>query len=55
VVNDANCANNVICGGQVADNTQGGLGQPSPNHVTLRVVTAHAQPAVLGAIMPVVH
>ncbi len=54
VVNDATCTNNVIIGGQFADNAQGGLALAAPNLVTLRDVPGHAQAAVMGAIVPMV-
>ena len=52
LVNDATCTNNVISGGQFADNAQGGLAQASPNLVTLRVVATPRQPAILCATVP---
>jgi parallel beta-helix repeat protein len=36
LVNDATCTNNVICGGQFADDALGGLAQAVPNLVTVR-------------------
>jgi Periplasmic copper-binding protein (NosD) len=55
LVNDATCTNNVICGGQFADDAQGGLAQAAPNLVTLRVQDAPNPPARLEAVMPAVH
>jgi hypothetical protein len=51
-VNDATCTNNVISGGQFADNAQGGLAQAAPNLVTLRVASVPRQPAILCATVP---
>ena len=55
LVNDATCTNNVICGGQFADDAQGGLDQAAPNLVALRAWAGRAEPAALEAVVPVVH
>jgi polygalacturonase len=52
LVNDATCTNNVICGGQFADDAQGGLAQAAPNLVTLRAASGHGKPAALEAVVP---
>jgi len=55
VVNDVACTNNVICGGQFADDAQGVLGQAAPNLITMRLAGASAESARLEAATPVVH
>jgi parallel beta-helix repeat protein len=45
LVNDVTCTNNILCGGQFADDAQGGLAQAVPNLITLRVLVAASQPA----------
>jgi hypothetical protein len=53
VVNDATCTNNVICGGQFADDAQGGLAQATPNLVALRTLAGRAnKSAALEAVIP---
>ncbi len=54
LVNDASCTNNIICGGQFADDAQGGLAQAVPNLVALRALAGREEPARLGAVMPAV-
>jgi polygalacturonase len=55
LVNDVTCTNNVICGGQFADDAQGGLGQAAANLVTMQASAWPNEPARLEAAMPVVH
>jgi polygalacturonase len=55
LVNDVNCTNNVICGGQFADDAQGGLAQAAPNLVTMRVLAGPNPPVQLEVNKPVVH
>jgi hypothetical protein len=55
LVNDATCTNNVICGGQFADDAQGGLAQAAPNLVTMRIPTQLGGPARLEAAVPTAH
>jgi polygalacturonase len=55
LVNDATCTNNVICGGQFADDAQGGLAQAVPNLVTMCTLAEPVDPGRLEAAMPVVH
>jgi copper-binding protein NosD len=55
LVNDATCTNNVICGGQFADDAQGGLAQAAPNLVIMRVPARPDGPTRLEAAMPAVH
>jgi hypothetical protein len=55
LVNDATCTNNVICGGQFADDAQGGLTQAAPNLVTMRILARPNDPAALEAATPMVH
>lgn len=52
VVNDATCTNNVIYGGQFADDAGGGLTQPAPNLVSFRAADTTAGPATLSVIVP---
>jgi hypothetical protein len=54
LVNDVTCTNNVISGGEFADDAQGGLAQAAPDLVTMRVPAAPSKPARLEAAMPVV-
>jgi len=51
LVNDATCTNNVICGGQFADDAQGGLAQAAPNLVTLRASPGRVKPMALEAVI----
>jgi hypothetical protein len=53
LVNDVTCTNNVICGGQFTDDTQGGLAQAAANLVALRAASPSA-PVSLATILPVV-
>jgi parallel beta-helix repeat protein len=55
LVNDVTCTNNVICGGQFADDAQGGLVQAAPNLVTLQDLAGANDAARLDAAMPLVH
>ncbi len=54
LVNDITCTNNVICGGQFADNAQGGLAQAAANLVAMRVGAAQAATAQLDSAVLVI-
>jgi hypothetical protein len=55
LVNDATCTNNVICGGQFADDAQGGLAQAVPNLISLQAPPQAKTLAVQAAVLPVAH
>ena len=54
LVNDVTCTNNVICGGQFADDAQGDLAQAAPDLIAMQA-PAEPLPAGLVAAMPAVH
>ena len=54
LVNDVTCTNNVISGGQFADDAQGGLAQAAPNLVTMRALVGSSEPAGLKSATHVV-
>jgi hypothetical protein len=55
LVNDATCTNNVICGGQFADDAEGGLAQAAPNLITMRSLAGPSEPGPLEAATSMVH
>jgi hypothetical protein len=55
LVNDVSCTNNVICGGQFADDAQGDLAQAATNLVTMRLLASPNDPIRLETAMPDVH
>ena len=57
LVNDITCTNNVICGGQFTDDTQGGLAEAAPHLISLKLLDPSPStilPAPLQAVAPAI-